>query len=284
MTDEPPPPWAVPDPRRRTPPVPPVPAPPEAAAPEQEQPDDAPLFPASPVRARARPPLPDLPRNRRLVGPQPDPQEPQPAANRPPPGRRPPPMPAPSEPRREELPDPSVGVVAGPVATTRSKRSFPGFPLLAAAAVVTMAATLGRGLLGDVSGPAMTGGVVVPLAVVIAVAVTLRAVGRDASVTVHRFRVQPANGHTASYVLEGDVPPGALSAGDLVRVVAGQARAGPAVARSVQVLATLSGPVLRVVPSGAPTALVVARWLSRLSIALSIVLLAYAAGMVLGAF
>lgn len=61
-----------------------------------------------------------------------------------------------------------------------------------------------------------------------------------------RFPVRPVTGPTVVYVLAGSHLPGALRHGDLVRVVGD--RPGPdgiVPAASVEVLATLNGPVVR---------------------------------------
>jgi hypothetical protein len=61
-----------------------------------------------------------------------------------------------------------------------------------------------------------------------------------------RFPVRPVAGPTVVYVLSGPQFPGALRHGDLVRVVGGRPRPdGTIPATSVEVLATLNGPVVR---------------------------------------
>jgi hypothetical protein len=61
-----------------------------------------------------------------------------------------------------------------------------------------------------------------------------------------RFPVRPVAGPTVVYVLAGTHFPGALRHGDLVRVVGGHPDPdGTVPATSVEVLATLNGPVVR---------------------------------------
>ena len=61
-----------------------------------------------------------------------------------------------------------------------------------------------------------------------------------------RFPVRPVAGPTVVYVLSGRQFPDALRHGDLVRVVAGQPYPdGTVPATSVEVLASLNGPVTR---------------------------------------
>jgi hypothetical protein len=61
-----------------------------------------------------------------------------------------------------------------------------------------------------------------------------------------RFPVRPVTGPTVVYVLSGRHVPDALRHGDLVRVVGGRPGLdGSVAAASVEVLATLNGPVVR---------------------------------------
>jgi hypothetical protein len=167
-------------------------------------------------------------------------------------------MPAPStEPAAEPSDepagiDPHLGVVAGEIARTTARLSLPGLPILAAAATVTVAAVASRALTGRISGGVLAAGMLGPVLLVGAAWLARRVVDPgDRRSVAWRFRVQPATGMGRTYLLEGDVPPGALRTGDLVRVNEGRTRvsdSGPeTVARSVDVLATLDGPVIRAV-------------------------------------
>jgi hypothetical protein len=182
-------------------------------------------------------------------------------------------------------PDPRVGVVAGPIEVTTAGRSFPGFAILAAAAVVTVAAMAGQTLIGRVGGAKSTAGVLGPVLLVVLVWLARRLIGRgaDPSVSVRRFRVQPVSGRTTSYILEGEVPPDALRTGDLVRVHGRRVRDGHVVARSIDVLATLGGPAVRAVVGRPSTVILAAQWLSQLSIVLAVLMLVSTAYLVAGA-
>jgi len=144
--------------------------------------------------------------------------------------------------------DPHLGVVAGDVTRTTTRLSFPGLPILAAAAVATVAAVAGGTLTGRITGGVLAAGVLGP-ALLVGVAWLVRRVvdAGDRRSVAWRFRVQPATGMGRTYLLEGDLSPGALRTGDLVRVTEGRTRDGDIVALSVDVLATLDGPVIRAV-------------------------------------
>ncbi len=155
--------------------------------------------------------------------------------------------------------------------------SFPGLPILAASAVVTVAAVAGRTLTGRISGGVLAAGVLGPALLVGAAWLVRRVVDPGGRRSVAwRFRVQPATGMGRTYLLEGDLPPGALRTGDLVRVNESRTRDSDIVARSVDVLATLDGPVIRaVVGRRSGTALVI-RGLNGGCVVLAVLMLAAA--------
>jgi hypothetical protein len=190
--------------------------------------------------------------------------------------------PAASDPRYAAAPpaDPHVGVVAGPVGETRSKRSYPGFVVLIVAAVLAVAAVLGRGLVGDVP---LALAVVPPVLVAgMWLALRLTGGGGELTVPVRRFRLQPADGRTGHFLIEGEIAPGSLEPGVLVRVHARGERDGHTVARQVDVLATLSGPVVRQVSGRPSRAVAAARLLSVIGLVLAGILLVGAAIVVAG--
>lgn len=292
-----PPPWARPDPASPRPdPAPSHPSParrPPGPAPRRPEsvpepdpepvPEDPPLFPSEPVPEN---PLlfPGGPARLRLPGG--DPPDVTRGASRrtgpdgPPPGRRPPPAPdappsvapapAGSAPAGPVVPpaDPFVGLIAGPIEQMRARQSYPGFVVLTVAAVLSATTLAGRALVG-------TGSfwlVLVPVLVVAAVWPVQRLAGRDdLAVPVRRFRLQPPDGRTGHFVLVGETAGGELSAGDLIRVHPGGRRDGFTVARSADVLASLTGPVVRRVTTR-PGAAGRAGRLSRLSLVLAALL------------
>jgi hypothetical protein len=83
-------------------------------------------------------------------------------------------------------------------------------------------------------------------------------------------------------VIDGEIDPGSLKPGDLVRVHGRGERDGHTVARWVDILATLNGPVVWQVIGREPTAAFAARLLSWISIAPAVLLVALAATVVAG--
>jgi hypothetical protein len=290
---EPPPPWARPDPAAAPTPPPTVPVRPESApepTPEPEPPPlfptqasagDPMLFPGGTARRRARQDPPDTPRTERRARVGGTAVPPAPSGAAPPPGRRPPPPPTTSA-QDAAVPaaDPHLGVLAGLAEQNRSRRSYPGFVVLIVAAVLVVATVLGRSLVGGV--PVAL--VIVPIALVAAVALAQRLTrgGTDLSVPVHNFRLQPTDGRTGYFIIDGEIDPNSLKSGDLVRVHGRGERDGRTVARSVDILATLNGPVVRQVTGREPTAVFAARVLSWISIALAVLLVALAATVIAG--
>jgi hypothetical protein len=287
-----PPPWARPDPSAAPAPVPvrpetlpepdPEPQPePPPLFPSRAETGEPMLFPGGAARPRPSRDLPEVPRTGRRVGTgEPGGQ----AGTGPPPGRRPPSMrPPDAPPQHVVIPpaDPDVGVLAGPIGETRSRRSYPGFVILIAAAVLATASVIGRSLVGG----APFALAIVPGMLVAVVWVVRRTTGAgaDPSVPVRRFRLQPADGRTAHFLIDGEIEPGVLRPGALVRVHGRGERDGHTVARTVDVLATLDGPVVRQVTGRKPRAVVAAGVLSWASIALAGLLLAGAAVVIGGA-
>ena len=168
-----------------------------------------------------------------------------------------------------------MGVVAGPPDPSRSRRAYPGFVVLVVAAALTVATVLGRSLMGGIP-VALT---LLPLLPVAAVWLTRRLTHSDTdlSVPVHRFRLQRADGRTGHVLIEGEIPARSLNPGDVVRIHSEGERDGHTVAGSVDVLATLGGPVVRQVTGRPPAAVAAARVLSWISIALAAVSVAFAA-------
>jgi hypothetical protein len=295
---EPPPPWALPrpsdvPPRRPEPPV----RPESSAEPEPELepespplfPSDARLFPGGPARPRTREELPDPPRGPRRVRTDAPARtgeaasaagEAVPSAPAgPPPGRRPPPMR-----QQAEVPDtdpgapdtdPRVGVIAGPFENSRRRPSYPGTVVLIVASVLMIATVIGRALSGD----APIALVAVPVVLIAGIGVARRLTRGDGDLTVpvRRFEVQPAAGRARRVVLDGEIDPDALNPGDIVRIHGDRERDGHVVATSVDVLATLSGPVVRQVTGREPRPVVAARVLTWISIALAVLLVGVAA-------
>lgn len=86
---------------------------------------------------------------------------------------------------------------------------------------------------------------------------------------VHRFQVRPTSGPDQWYALEGEKPPhDALGSGTIVRVTGRRTRDGHLLAREVEVLATLDGPVVRVVAPRPRRAYRAVYWLVRLGLGL----------------
>jgi hypothetical protein len=242
MTDEPPP-WARPRPDAD--PSQPSPAQPSPAQPSPAHP--GPVQPASGgpgVGPAPRPVTPGheaAPGDRPLFGAAPDDDPPLFAG-----------LTAPAR-VREKIPDlpPDVprrqaGVFATPVPSPAAPPAGRRPPPMPAPAPVPPppAVALPDPEVGLVSGPVVVS--VVPRTFPNRLA---RLVRRPGSVTVRRFTVRPATGPSTTYVLEGDLPADALRTGDLVRVVRGRRRHdGDPVARTVQILATLNGPVVRQLP------------------------------------
>lgn len=192
-------------------------------------------------------------------------------------------MPRPTAPAHDAAPavsDPRVGVVAGPMAETRSRRSYPGFVALVVAAILMVTTVLGRALGGGV--PIAL--VLVPVVLVAGIWVAHRVTCGDAelSVPVQRYRLQPSDGRTSYFVIDGELDPGALTSGDLVRVHGRGERDGHTVARAVDVLASFSGPVVRRVTGRDPRAVSAARLLSGISIALALLLVGLAGVVIAG--
>jgi hypothetical protein len=151
--------------------------------------------------------------------------------------------------------------------------------VLIVATVLTVATLLGRSLTGGVH----VALVIVPVVPVAAIWLARRLTrsGAELTVPVHRFRLQPADGRTGSFVVDGEIGPDSLKSGDVVSVHSVSDRDGHSVARSVDVLATLNGPVVRRVTGREPRAVVAAHLLSWLSIALAVLLVAFAAAVLM---
>lgn len=141
-----------------------------------------------------------------------------------------------------------AGVVAGPVritAATVPSGSAPGLVAVSAAALICVAAWIGRALTGEVGAGLLVAGVVGPPALVAVVAVAHRrfpaAGGAD---TVWEFTVRAVGGARVPVVLRTAAPRGSLKSRDPVRLVPARSGRRGAV-RAVEVLATPDGPVLR---------------------------------------
>ncbi|MDI6097131.1 hypothetical protein QLQ12_00725 [Actinoplanes sp. NEAU-A12] len=163
-------------------------------------------------------------------------------------------------------------------------RSVPGLLAVSAAALISIAAIVGRSLSGGVGTGLLLVGLLVPLLVVAAVVAAQRWVPAGAgSNAVWEFTVRAASGSTVHVVLRTDAPRDSLRSGDLVRLTpsrsgslarAATGRGGSV--RAVEVLAALDGPVIRRVTATAalPPAQI-------LGLALAVALLAETIAMVL---
>jgi hypothetical protein len=186
-------------------------------------------------------------------------------------------------------------VVAGPVTTTSARHRFWGFEVLACAAAIATVAIVGRALAGGLSGPAVAVGVLGPaLSVALLGAVRWWVAGRapaggatatgtpPETVQVRRFRMQPVTGDARSYLIEGELPDDVPQTGDIVRVHGRRIRDGHVVAREVEILATLEGPVVRSMVGRPGPAYVASRWVSRLGLGLAAAVLLGAASVISG--
>jgi hypothetical protein len=186
-------------------------------------------------------------------------------------------------------------VVAGPVTTTSARHRFWGFEVLACAAAIAAVAIVGRALAGGLSGPALAVGVLGPaLSVALLGGVRWWVAGRartgratatgtpPETVQVRRFRMQPVTGDARSYLIEGELPDDVPQTGDIVRVHGRRVRDGHVVAREVEILATLEGPVVRSMVGRPGPAYVAARWVSRLGLGLAAAVLLGAASVISG--
>ncbi|MEV5208082.1 hypothetical protein AB0K35_11485 [Micromonospora sp. NPDC053740] len=152
--------------------------------------------------------------------------------------------------------------------------------MLIVAAGLTVAPMLGRFLMGGV--PFVL--VIMPVVPVAGVWLARRLTrsGGELSAPGHRFRLQPADGRTVRVVIDGEIDPDSLRPGDVARVHSAGSREGHIVARSVDILATLGGPVVRQVAGRTPGPIVAARLLNAISIALAVLLVASAAAVIVG--
>ena len=293
---EPPPPWARPDPADVSAEqsdalirVDPALEPDAGSEPDPPPlfPSGALLFPGGPARPRTRDEVPDVPRSVRHVRTGESAPVDRAAATQvppgrtgPPPGRRPPPMPQQAHPARDTgpgapAPDPRVGVVAGSFEHGRQRRSYPGMMILMVSSILMITTLVGRSLVGDVQ-IALTA---VPVVLIAGILLAQRLIngGEELTVPVRRFRVQPADGRARRFVIDGEIDPGVLEAGDVVRVHGDEDRDGHVVATSVDILAALTGPVVRQVIGREPRAVVAARVLSWISIVLAVLQVTVAA-------
>jgi hypothetical protein len=162
--------------------------------------------------------------------------------------------------------DPYTGVISGPVSETDRKRDIVGLASPAVAAVVLIAATAGRTVAGRMSVVALAAVSLAAATVVAGVWLTNR---RGRGAPVRRFRLQPADGRTTEYVVDG---PGRLRSGDLVRVTGVRTRGGEHRVHRVEVLAALDGPRLAEIPGRSPYADLVPPALAAAMLVLSVVL------------
>jgi hypothetical protein len=142
-------------------------------------------------------------------------------------------------------------------------------------AAITVAVVASRALAGGTDRAVVAAGLLAPASAVVSVWLTRRLLcrGAEPSVTVRRFRVQLVSGMMKAYMFKGELPPDALRTGDLVRVEGWRMRHGDTVVRSIDILATLAGPVIRAVVGRQSAAVVAARWLNGLCIALAVLML-----------
>jgi hypothetical protein len=143
---------------------------------------------------------------------------------------------------------PVAGVVAGQVritAATVPSGSAPGLVAVSAAALICIAAWIGRALTGEVGAGLLVAGIVIPPALVTAIAVAHRRFpatgGAD---TVWEFTVRADGGARIPVSLRTAAPRGSLGPRDPVRLVPARSGRRGAV-QAVEVLATPDGPVLR---------------------------------------
>lgn len=93
--------------------------------------------------------------------------------------------------------------------------------------------------------------------------------------TVRRFRARSTAGETRAFTMYGDMHGGELKRGDIVRIRGGRRRDGRVHVRSVDVLATPGGPILRTVTARPSVGYLAMQWGSRLGFVLAAVFLAW---------